>query len=270
MLRGSVPFVQLVAKAESSPKPLGFVQALLAAKFPAIIAEVKRASPSRGIIRSDLEPVDVARGFTNGGAACLSVLTDRIYFHGDPQFVSNIRVALPNIPILRKDFIIDQSQIWESRLLGADAILLIAAALDDNQLDQLAAEAFKAKLDILIEVHNSEELSRVGAIFDKKFLENHHESPSKFCLGINNRDLHTFAMDLDITRRLIGELGNNSVFPLVVAESGMHTADDVVRLAQYGAGAFLIGEGLVREGDPGENLKTLCEKARLILPSIAG
>lgn len=206
-----------------------------------LMAEIKRASPSKGWIRQGLRPVELARTYVRAGAAAISVLTDNRFFRGHRAFLPLVRRESP-LPLLRKDFIIDPYQIYEARYLGADAILLIAAVLDDGRLagfQQLAAEL---GLSALVEVHTEEELKRA--------LE-----AGAAVVGINNRDLRTFQTDLSITLRLREKIIDPRV--LVVSESGIHTRRDMLALAACGVDAALVGEALVRAADPGEKIKEL-------------
>jgi indole-3-glycerol phosphate synthase len=206
----------------------------------ALIAEVKKASPSAGVIRPDFDPVAIAREYEISGASCLSVLTDRKFFQGSLEYLERIREAV-RIPLLRKDFIIDERQILEAVEAGADAILLIAAVLDDERLKHFHDLASEAGLAALVEVHDEVELERALAI----------QAP---LIGVNNRDLKTFEVDLGTTERLarrIRETGRFDADPpvLLVAESGIHSHDDVRRLESCGARAILVGESLMRAGD---------------------
>ncbi|MDD2942490.1 MAG: indole-3-glycerol phosphate synthase TrpC [bacterium] len=255
------PLETLRAEANSKRhQPLGFVKKLRLSPFPAIIAEVKLASPSKGIIRSDLRAVDIALGYAAANAACISVLTDEKYFHGSLKYLQQIRTALPEMPLLRKDFIIDEYQIFEARLAGADAILLIAAALDDEQIFQLAQSALNLSLDILLEIHNEEELARALALLARL----PQGALDNIALGINNRDLSSFVTDLAVSERLVQliptELRSNTRLTLV-SESGIFTADDIKRLRQSAIRSFLIGESLVKTGSPEENLRTLTNES---------
>jgi len=216
-------------------QPRGFARSLRYMRDSggtALIAEVKKGSPSRGVIREDFDPVDIAETYERGGATCLSVLTDEQYFYGHLRYLNLIREQV-SLPLLRKDFIIDPYQIYEARVAGADAILLIAAALDDDKLRELAAIADELRLDTLLEVHDAEELERALSL------------PVDL-IGINNRDLKTFSTDLGVTERLAKKIPAQQ---LAVAESGIHSRADIERLQQAGAGAFLIGESLMRETD---------------------
>ncbi|PNU21587.1 indole-3-glycerol phosphate synthase TrpC [Geothermobacter hydrogeniphilus] len=198
----------------------------------AIIAEVKKGSPSRGIIRADFDPVRIAGDYRDGGATCLSVLTDREFFYGDLAYLQRVRDQV-SLPLLRKDFMIDRYQLFEARAAGADAVLLIAAALESAQLEDFAAEAAELGLDVLLEVHDAAEIEKSFQVAAPLF-------------GINNRNLKTFATDLATTERLLPLLPPEA---LPVAESGLHTRADIERLQRAGARAFLIGESLMRETD---------------------
>jgi indole-3-glycerol phosphate synthase len=213
----------------------------------ALIAEVKKASPSAGVIRADFEPVSIARTYAAAGASCLSVLTDEKFFQGSLNYLWEIRQAV-SLPLLRKDFIIDERQILEAIEWGADAILLIAALLTDEQLRRFRSLATAAGLAALVEVHDESELDRALAA-------------GADLLGVNNRDLKTFQTDLATTERLAERLraarGSTQPRPLLVAESGIHTRADVERLARCGADAILVGEALMRQGDMARKAREL-------------
>jgi indole-3-glycerol phosphate synthase len=218
----------------------------------ALIAEVKKASPSVGLIRPDFDPVSIARQYEAAGASCLSVLTDEKFFQGSPEYLSQIRSAV-RLPLLRKDFIIDDRQILEAVEWGADAILLIVAILSDAQLRQFHALATQAGLAVLVEAHDEAE-------FDRAL------SAGAQLIGVNNRDLKTFKVDLATTERIAARLrsssrnaphATSSVSPLLVAESGIHTHADVERLAKCGAQAMLVGESLMRHADIGAKVREL-------------
>jgi indole-3-glycerol phosphate synthase len=232
--------------------PRGFAAALrrAAATGPAIIAELKKASPSKGLIRADFDPESLARGFAHAGAAALSVLTDEPFFQGS---VGNLEIAsaTTTIPCLRKDFIVDEYQIVEARAHRADAILLIAAALTDAELARFSHAAHQHALDVLCEVHTADELSRVHNL-------------GCDCYGVNNRDLQTFAVRLEASLELAGQLPQNAVR---VAESGIHGAGDIRTLRDAGFHALLIGESLMREADPGAALAGLLAAASEPIPA---
>lgn len=223
--------------------PRGFARALRDSSgsgWTTIIAEVKKGSPSKGIIRPDFDAVEIARQYEESGAACLSVLTDERFFLGHLRFLSLIREQV-RLPLLRKDFLYHPYQVWEARAAGADAVLLIAAALDPDQLQDLAALAAELKMDVLLEVH------------DEKELEVALQVPVEL-IGINNRDLRTFVTDLGTTERLTPLIPPDR---FVVAESGIRDREDILRLQRAGASAFLIGESLMREDDFGAKLREL-------------
>ena len=237
--RRRVPLDALPLPADLPP-PRDFRAALAAQGGLRIIAEVKKASPSRGVIREDFDPVALARAYAGNGAAALSVLTDEKYFQGKLEFLERIREAVP-LPILRKDFVIDPYQVRESRARGADAILLIVAALDRAELGSLLAEARAAELQCLVEVHSEAELDAAA-------------DAGAEIIGINNRDLRTFEVDLETTRRLAPKVPAGAI---AVCESGIHTRADLEDMAASGVRCFLIGESLMRAADPGARLRAL-------------
>jgi indole-3-glycerol phosphate synthase len=230
--------------------PRGWAAALRkqAAAGPAVIAEIKKASPSKGLIRADFDPAWLARRYRAGGAAALSVLTDEPYFQGSLRNLELASAAVP-LPCLRKDFMIDEYQIVEARAHRADAILLIAAALGNDEMRHLAEVAGGFSLDVLVEVHTADELKRV--------LDTLGESGAQ-AIGVNNRDLKSFEVSLDTSLALIDQIPANVVR---VTESGIFTAQDMTRLRQAGFDAFLIGESLMRQPDPGTALEALLSQA---------
>ncbi len=238
-----LPLVELRARCADAPPTRGFLRALTARaadRQSAVIAEIKKASPSQGVIRPDFDPPAIARSYEAAGATCLSVLTDEPYFQGADLYLQQAREACA-LPVLRKDFVVDAWQVHESRMLGADCILLIAAALDDGSLRELLALADTLGMDALIEVHDEAELERALA------------TPGPL-IGINNRDLRTFSVSIDTT------LGLRALVPegrLLVTESGIRTREDVARLRAAGIHAFLVGESFMRAADPGAELSQL-------------
>jgi indole-3-glycerol phosphate synthase len=223
-------------------RPRGFRSALQANDGVAVIAEVKRQSPSKGLIRADFDPVAIAQAYQAAGAACISVLTDSHFFGGSLEVLEKIRVAV-DTPLLRKDFVVDPDQIAEARIAGADAVLLIVAALEQAALDAFHRQARGLGLDVLVEVHDEHELDRALAI-------------GADLIGVNNRDLRSFEVDLGTTERIAARLGRDHDVVLV-AESGIAQPADIERLARCGATAFLVGESLMRQPDPGQALEAL-------------
>lgn len=224
-----------VVDVSAASPPRGFRSALVAASGPgrlALIAEIKKASPSRGLIRPDFDPPSLALAYQSGGAACLSVLTDGPSFQGDDGYLSAARAAT-ELPCLRKDFLVDPWQVAESRALGADAILVILAMVDDVCAAELMAEAARLEMDSLVEVHDADEMARAGRLGAR-------------LVGVNNRDLRTFVTDLATTEKLAAAAPPNA---LLVTESGIATASDAARLARSGALAMLVGESLMRHRD---------------------
>jgi len=232
----------LSAIAADQPPARGFAARVssLAASGCAVIAEVKKASPSAGVIRQNFHPAGIAAAYEKAGAACLSVLTDREYFQGSEEYLAEARRAC-SLPVLRKDFIIDPWQVHESRAMGADCILLIAAALEREQMQELDGLAREVGLDVLVEVHDEAELE--NALYLHATL-----------VGVNNRDLHTFTTDLATSERLKPLVPGDRT---MVTESGIHTTDDVTRMKRSGINAFLVGEAFMRAENPGEALKKL-------------
>lgn len=238
----TTPLAMLQKQAEERSGCLDFARAVSGRGEGAIrvIAEVKKASPSKGVIREDFDPVGIARDYERCGAAAVSVLTEEDFFQGRPDFLPRIRAEV-SLPLLRKDFIFDSYQVWEARALGADAFLLIVALLGDRMLEELILLGGKLGMHALVEVHSGEELQRALA------------SPAGM-IGINNRDLMTFSTDLETTFRLRGSIGTDRI---VVSESGIREAADLVRLREAGVDAVLVGETLMRSSRPGEKLRTL-------------
>jgi indole-3-glycerol phosphate synthase len=216
------------------------LEAKIAQGLPAVIAEIKKASPSKGVIRADFDPAAIARSYEAAGAACLSVLTDMDFFRGSDAFLRQAREACA-LPVLRKDFVIDAYQVYEARVLGADCILLIVAALDDATLLELSLLAADLDMDVLVEAHDGEELERALDI-------------PALLMGINNRDLRTFEVSLDITLALKDRVPDGRV---LVTESGIASPDDVRRMRAYGVQSFLVGEACMRAADPGAELRRL-------------
>ncbi len=231
------------ADAESRVLTRDFADALRAkvgAGQSAVIAEIKKASPSKGVLREDFVPADIAQSYAENGAACLSVLTDRQFFQGSVDFLKQARASC-QLPVLRKDFLIDPFQVYESRAMGADAILLIAACLDDAQMKDMEAIARDLFMSVLVEVHDAAELERALCL----------KTP---LIGVNNRNLRTFEVTLDTTLALMGKLPADR---LLVSESGILAREDVLRMKTAGVHAFLVGEAFMRAPDPGEALAAL-------------
>ena len=241
--RERVSLFELKARAASAPPVRGFadaIEARIAAGAPAVIAEVKKASPSRGVIRPDFDPAAIARSYEAGGAACLSVLPDVDFFQGSDEYLRQARAACAQ-PVLRKDFIVDPWQLHEARVLGADCVLLIAAALDDRQLAEFAFLAAELGMDVLVEVHDLDELERALPV------------PARL-LGVNNRDLRSFDVSLQATLDLQPMVPADRV---LVTESGIASPADVALMRDAGVHAFLVGEAFMRQPDPGEALRGL-------------
>ncbi|MDG2045600.1 MAG: indole-3-glycerol phosphate synthase TrpC [Halioglobus sp.] len=221
----------------------GFSDALhqrVAAGGPAVIAEVKKASPSKGVIREDFDPIQIANSYCDGGACCLSVLTDKDFFQGSETYLEQARSA-SGLPVLRKDFTVDPYQVVEARAFGADAVLLIVAALADEQMRELAHAAAEMELDVLVEIHDRAELERALEL----------ATP---LIGINNRDLHSFETRLETTLDLLPYIPDDR---LIITESGIHTAVDVALMRDAGVQSFLVGEAFMRAEAPGQKLREL-------------
>lgn len=238
-----LPLAQLSRQVEAAPAVRGFVGAIrarLATGRPAVIAEIKRASPSQGLLRADFRPAEIARSYERHGATCLSVLTDAGFFQGSDEHLKEARAAC-SLPVLRKDFTVDAYQVYEARVAGADCILLIVAALGDARLRELAALAHELGMDVLVETHDEHELERALAL----------GTPM---IGVNNRNLHTFEVRLDTTLELLPKIPRDRI---AVTESGILTPADVARLRAHGVHAFLVGEAFMKAADPGEKLGEL-------------
>ena len=238
-----VPQARLIERVATAEPPRGFVAALerrILAGEAGVIAEIKKASPSRGVLRADFDPPAIARSYAAGGAACLSVLTDIDFFQGADDYLVQARAACA-LPVLRKDFVLDPYQVYEARALGADCILLIVAALGDAMLMELAALADDLGMDVLVEVHDREELDRALHL------------PCRM-IGINNRDLRNFETRLETTLELLDLMPPAC---LVVTESGIHTPEDVALMRARGVNAFLVGEAFMKAVDPGQKLAEL-------------
>ncbi|KPJ92018.1 MAG: indole-3-glycerol-phosphate synthase [Gammaproteobacteria bacterium SG8_11] len=234
---------ELAQKVADAAEPRGFLAAIrsaLAKQQPAIIAEIKKASPSKGVIREHFDPSQIARSYETGGATCLSVLTDHDFFQGSEAFLMQAKQAC-NLPVLRKDFIIDPYQVYEARVIGADCILLIVAALDDVALGELSQLAARLRMDVLVEVHDADELQRALQL------------PLPL-IGINNRNLRTFETSLETTLKLLDSIPPDRI---VVTESAIHSREDVATMRAQGVNAFLVGEAFMRASEPGEKLQEL-------------
>ncbi len=242
--RLAVVSLEQVKQAVQNASPVrGFVNAIKAkidSGKAAVISEIKKASPSKGVMRENFIPAEIAVSYEKGGACCLSVLTDVDFFQGSDEYLKQARAAC-NLPVLRKEFIIDAYQVYEARAMGADCILLIAACLSDQQLQSLSTLAAELELDVLVEVHDAEELQRALKL-------------NLTLIGINNRNLRTFETSLDTTLSLLKTIPDDKI---VVTESGIHTADDIALMRSYNVNAFLVGEAFMVADEPGEKLAEL-------------
>lgn len=240
--QSKVSIAELQARIAEQAACRGFVAAIeqkLAANQPAVIAEIKKASPSQGVIRKNFNPIEIAESYEQAGAACLSVLTDVDFFQGADRYLIAARNSV-DIPVIRKDFIIDEYQVYEARALGADCILLIVAALDIETLTSLNHLAHELGMDVLVEVHDADELSIALTL------------PNRL-IGINNRNLHNFVTTLDTTYELLERIGDR----IVVTESGIHTPEHVSEMKAKGVNSFLVGEAFMRAENPGAQLKAM-------------
>jgi len=249
LARRDTPLEEIKHQAQDTPAPRNFFKAVTKPKDALrVIAEVKKASPSAGVIREDFDPVAIATAYYENGAAAVSCLTDEKYFQGSLGYIAQIKQAIP-LPVLRKDFIIDAYQVYQSRVAGADAVLLIGEILEEAQLMDLLILATELKLTALVEVHDVETLLKVRPHIG-------FPHPSYTLLGINNRDLKTMTTDLSHTLRLMDMVENHEI---LVAESGIKTPDDVARLRRAGVNRILVGEHLMRQSDAGAALRELMQ-----------
>jgi indole-3-glycerol phosphate synthase len=241
--RAEVSFLEMKARARDASPPRDFVGALrnkLASGLPAVIAESKRASPSKGLLRAEYDPAGIAKSYADAGAACMSVLTDREFFQGSPLHLAAARAAC-SLPILRKDFVVEPYQVYEARAMDADCILLIAACLSIDEMIQLEGVAKELGMAVLLEVHDAKELRSAGEL----------DTP---LVGVNNRNLRTFETRLETTLELLEQIPRGRI---LIAESGIGSRADVAKLRARGVHAFLVGEAFMRAPDPGKELKEM-------------
>ena len=241
--KSAISLEDLIKQARTASPVRGFVDTMkqrIAAGEPAVIAEIKKASPSKGIMRENFAPAEIAKSYQAGGASCLSVLTDIDFFQGSDDYLKQARAAC-DLPVIRKDFIIDPYQVYEARAMGADCILLIVAVLGDDQMEALYTLARELGMDVLIEAHDEQELQRALPL-------------NAELVGINNRNLRTFETSLNTTLELLTQIPGDRI---VVTESGIHSSDDVKLMRDNQVNAFLVGEAFMRADDPGTELNTL-------------
>lgn len=238
-----VNLAEMIERAKVADSCRGFVDAMkskITAGDAAVIAEIKKASPSKGVMREHFVPAEIAASYEKGGAACLSILTDKDFFQGSEKYLQQARAAC-SLPVIRKDFIVDPYQVYEARAINADCILLIVAALEDAQMRELAELATQLGMDVLVEVHDAEELARALPL-------------NLPLIGINNRNLRTFEVSLQTTLDMLGSIPDDRI---VVTESAIHSAEDVTLMREHAVNAFLVGEAFMRADDPGVQLATL-------------